>query len=82
MTRVTVWNEYRHEQEDERYRRVYPDGIHGAIAAGLREFPELNARLDTETNVAWVGYANPQLHQKIEPVLQELLREHQLNGPK
>lgn len=33
--RVTVWNEYRHEQEDEAYRRVYPEGIHGAIAAGL-----------------------------------------------
>ena len=34
--RVTVWNEYRHEREDERYRSVYPDGIHGAIAEGLR----------------------------------------------
>ena len=33
--RVTVWNEYRHEREDERYRSVYPDGIHGAIAEGL-----------------------------------------------
>lgn len=36
---VTVWNEFRHERE-ERYARVYPDGIHGAIAAGLREHPD------------------------------------------
>ena len=33
--RVTVWNEYRHEREEERFRAVYPDGIHGAIAEGL-----------------------------------------------
>ena len=33
--RVTVWNEYRHEQEDEHIGSVYPNGIHGAIAEGL-----------------------------------------------
>src|SRR3954471_3364297 len=33
--RVTVWNEYRHEREDEAIRSIYPDGIHGAIADGL-----------------------------------------------
>ena len=37
MIRVTVWNEYRHERESEQIAAVYPDGIHGAIAAGLRE---------------------------------------------
>ena len=36
MTRVTVWNEYRHEQEDAEIAAVYPNGIHGAIAEGLR----------------------------------------------
>jgi trehalose utilization protein len=35
--RVTIWNEYRHERKDPRVAAVYPDGIHGAIAAGLRE---------------------------------------------
>lgn len=34
--RVTVWNEYRHEQESERIRAVYPQGIHNSIAAPLR----------------------------------------------
>jgi trehalose utilization protein len=34
--RVTVWNEYRHEQSDPQVRSVYPDGLHGAIAQYLR----------------------------------------------
>ena len=37
MTRVTVWNEYRQDRTDDVIRKVYPDGIHGAIAAGLTE---------------------------------------------
>ena len=35
--RVTVWNEFRQEHSDEPVRRIYPDGIHAAVAAGLRE---------------------------------------------
>ncbi len=31
MIRVTVWNEYVHEQEYESIRKVYPKGIHGCI---------------------------------------------------
>jgi trehalose utilization protein len=34
---VTVWNEYRHERNDERVRAVYPEGIHSTIAAALKE---------------------------------------------
>ncbi|MFG1709596.1 ThuA domain-containing protein [Nonomuraea sp. M3C6] len=34
---VTVWSENYHEQREEEVRRRYPDGIHGAIAAGLTE---------------------------------------------
>src|SRR3712207_5339304 len=35
---ILVWNENVHESRgDERVTRIYPDGIHGAIAAGLRE---------------------------------------------
>jgi trehalose utilization protein len=37
MTRVTVWSEHRQERSDPAVRAVYPDGIHEAIAAGLRE---------------------------------------------
>ena len=34
--RVTVWNEYQHEKINEFIGGNYPDGIHGAIAEGLR----------------------------------------------
>jgi len=45
--RVTVWNEYRHEREDEKYARIYPEGIHGAIAAGLAEHGGFHVRTAT-----------------------------------
>jgi hypothetical protein len=37
----------------------------------------LSAPLDTETPVAWVGYANDDLRQRIQPVLQRLLQSRQ-----
>lgn len=37
MIRVTVWNEYKHEREYENIREIYPDGIHGCIAAFLKK---------------------------------------------
>ncbi|QMV40903.1 ThuA domain-containing protein [Cohnella cholangitidis] len=35
MVRVTVWNEYKHEQIHDKVRTVYPNGIHAVIAEGL-----------------------------------------------
>ena len=35
MIRVTVWNEYVHEREVAAIAAIYPEGIHGAIAAAL-----------------------------------------------
>jgi len=34
--RITVWNEFEHEKVHEVVKKVYPDGIHMAIAEGLR----------------------------------------------
>lgn len=34
--RVTVWNEFRHEQTDRKVSSIYPAGIHAAIAQHLR----------------------------------------------
>jgi trehalose utilization protein len=47
MIRVAVWNEYRHEKASETIAAVYPDGIHGAIAAGLRDHGEFEVRTAT-----------------------------------
>jgi trehalose utilization protein len=35
--RVTIWNEYRHEKNDENVAEIYPEGIHGALATMLEE---------------------------------------------
>jgi trehalose utilization protein len=37
MIKVTVWNEFLHEKQDEEVAAVYPKGIHIAIADGIRE---------------------------------------------
>jgi fructose-1,6-bisphosphatase/inositol monophosphatase family enzyme len=49
----------------------------GVIVSGPTGGP-VCAPLDTETNVAWVGYANPALRSQVEPALQELLLDFQL----
>ena len=36
-TRVTVWNEFRQEHTDPPVEAIYPDGMHAAIADGLRD---------------------------------------------
>jgi trehalose utilization protein len=46
--RVTVWNEYRHEQKPTHpASKIYPEGIHSAIAQGLHEYPGITARTAT-----------------------------------
>ena len=35
--RATVWNEFLHEKEDETVKALYPQGMHEAIAAHLRQ---------------------------------------------
>lgn len=45
--RVTVWNEFLHERENDVVRGIYPDGIHATIAAALREGGGLD--VDTAT---------------------------------
>lgn len=42
---VTVWNEYRHEQNDPNIAKIYPQGIHQVIADSLE--PHVNVRTAT-----------------------------------
>lgn len=46
--RVTIWNEFRHEKKNPKVKAIYPDGIHHAIAAFMREggFEVRTATLD------------------------------------
>ncbi|MEV6489253.1 ThuA domain-containing protein [Actinoplanes sp. NPDC051633] len=35
--RVTVWGEFRHERDEPEVAKLYPDGMHATIAAGIAE---------------------------------------------
>lgn len=45
--RVTVWNEFRHEQKDTKVQEVYPKGIHQAIADFLGKEADIEVRTAT-----------------------------------
>jgi trehalose utilization protein len=49
VLRVRVWNEGRHEKSEPDVAARYPDGIHGAVAAGIREGLGDRAAVSTAT---------------------------------
>jgi trehalose utilization protein len=89
--RVTVWNEYRHERDDEHVRAIYPDGIHGTIAAALSKTeltvrtatldePEhgLSEKVLTETDVLlWWGHL---AHKEVSDEIVARVQKRVLNG--
>jgi trehalose utilization protein len=89
--RVTVWNEFRQERSDPPVRAIYPDGIHGAIAAGLREagFAVRTATLDdpqhgltdavlrTTDVLTWWGHA---AHDEVDDVIVDRVQTRVLEG--
>jgi len=92
MIRITVWNEYRHELENEVVARIYPDGIHEAIAAGLRESGGFEVRtatlddaehgltsdvLDATDVLIWWGH---QAHDEVSDEVVERVKTHVLAG--
>ena len=91
--RVTVWNENVHEHRDEDVRVRYPDGIHGAIRAGVeRHLPDAVVRtatldqpehgltddvLDATDVLTWWGHA---AHDDVADEVVERVRRHVLSG--
>ncbi len=90
MAHVTVWNEYRHEQQSDEVAEVYPDGIHSTIADFLSddhdvttatlEEPEhgLPEAVIEETDVLlwWAHLA----HDEVEDAIVERVHERVLEG--
>lgn len=92
MTRVTVWNEFRHEREHDAVTAVYPDGIHAVIASALSEHPEIETQTATldepehgltidlldETDVlTWWGHM---AHDEVEDEIVSRVTERVLDG--
>ncbi|GAA1973339.1 ThuA domain-containing protein [Microbacterium pumilum] len=91
--RITVWNENVHEREDSEVAALYPSGIHGAIAEGLRDLlPEATVSTATleepehgltedrlaETDVLfWWGHG---AHDAVDEAIVERVAERVLAG--
>ncbi|EDY81490.1 conserved hypothetical protein [Verrucomicrobiia bacterium DG1235] len=91
--RVVVWNEFQHEQESDCVRAVYPNGIHNAIAEGLRELDEgldvgtatlqepehgLSVERLAETDVLlWWGH---KAHEQVSDALVDAVQRRALEG--
>jgi len=92
LIQVTVWNEYRHEKQNEKVASIYPEGIHRAIADYLdtREKIEVHtATLDepehgltdevlAKTDVLlWWGHL---AHGEVRDEIVEKVRQRVLDG--
>jgi len=92
MIRTVVWGENVHEQSSEVVRGIYPDGMHGCIAAALNADPGITATTATlqdpdhglsdarlaETDVlTWWGHA---AHGDVEDHVVERIAEHVWSG--
>ncbi|RKP53112.1 trehalose utilization protein ThuA [Cohnella endophytica] len=89
--KVTVWNEYRHERNDEQVKAVYPEGIHEALRSGLSSFgyevgtatldePEHGLTVEklNDTDVLiWWGH---QAHDEVDDAIVQRVQERVLQG--
>jgi|SRR5690606_20431651 len=90
--RVTVWNEYRHERQNEHVARIYPQGIHEAIAGHLRTNPAFSVRtavldepehgltdeiLERTDVLIWWGHL---AHDEVKDEVAEKVRKKVLDG--
>ena len=90
--RVTVWNEYRHERQDDAIRRIYPKGMHIAIAERLSQEHDFEVRtatldepdhglsrdvLDTTDVLTWWGHM---AHAEVQDDIVEQVKERVLGG--
>jgi trehalose utilization protein len=90
--RVTVWNEFVHEIENEAVKALYPDGIHNVIASALGANGDLEARtatlaepehgltqevLDNTDVLTWWGHM---AHGKVEDAVVQRVQQRVLAG--
>lgn len=93
MIRVTVWNEFKHEQIHDEVRKVYPNGIHAAIAEGLEAAeqgyavrtatqpePEHGLTQDVLDNTDVLIWWGHMAHGDVEDQIVDRVHERVLNG--
>lgn len=89
---VTIWNEYLHEVREPEIAKVYPSGIHGALAEGLAPNTDFAIRtatleepshgltddvLDTTDVMLWWGHMG---HHRVDDAIVEKVHHQVLTG--
>jgi trehalose utilization protein len=87
---VLIWNEFRHEQINEKVRAIYPDGIHRAIGEGLGNELEISyatleeaehglteQRLNETDVLIWWGH---KAHREVADEIVERVHKRVLEG--
>ena len=89
---VTVWNEFRHEKKSPEIKKIYPDGMHEAIATHLRKSDDLKVRtatldepshgltddvLESTDVMIWWGHMS---HDDVDDKIAEKVRQRVLAG--
>jgi trehalose utilization protein len=91
VLRVTIWNEFRHERNNEEVAKIYPEGLHATLADALKEkdFEVRTATLDepehgltgevlNSTDVLlWWGHI---AHDEVSDAVVDRVHERVLNG--
>ena len=89
--RLTIWSEYRHERHNPAITKVYPDGMHNALAEGLAPYgfdiktatldePEHGLTgdvLDNTDVLTWWGHV---AHEEVSDAIVDRVQERVLNG--
>ena len=90
MVTVTIWNEFRHEREDDAVAAVYPDGIHATIADALADEHEVRTAtldepdhgltddvLESTDVLVWWGH---EAHDEVADEIADRVQERVLEG--
>lgn len=92
MINVTIWNEFRHEKQNEKVKAIYPDGIHAYIKGFLSKEEDMNVAicalddpaqgltdelLDSTDVLLWWGHM---YHAEVDDALVERVKQRVFNG--
>jgi trehalose utilization protein len=91
-TQVTIWNEFRHEQNHDAVKKIYPDGMHRVIADGLNALggfdihtatldePEHGLSEDVLENTEVLIWWGHMAHDEVEDAIVERVHKRVLEG--
>ena len=89
--RLTIWSEYRHERHNPDIAKVYPNGMHNALAEGLAPYgfdiktatldePEHGLTEDVLANTDVLTWWGHMAHEEVSDAIVDRVQERVLNG--